>query len=100
MTSMKRIHLALLSGAVANYLAACEPAIPCGFWDRQPKSTAGRLRRVLAQIDLAMLPPLPPLPIEVRQKASRTEHLPKGREAQRRTRSHTMNTEPLLATSD
>ncbi len=40
-------ELAMLAGNVLTYLAATLPAIPTGFWDREPKRTPGRLRRAL-----------------------------------------------------
>jgi len=39
----------LLAGAIATYQAATLPAVPTGFWDRQPKPTPGRLRRLLSR---------------------------------------------------
>jgi hypothetical protein len=68
-------ELELLSGAIATYLAATLPATPTGFWDRNPKPTPGRLRRVLAE---AVFPIDIPLPGRIRKKSSPTEHLPKG----------------------
>ena len=68
-------ELELLSGSIATYLAATLPATPTGFWDRNPKPTPGRLRRVLAE---ALFPIDTPLPERIRKKASPTEHLPKG----------------------
>jgi hypothetical protein len=80
-TCQRLPELALLAGAVLSYAAATAPAIPTGFWDRRPQPTPGRLRRCLARC------PFPhdfPLPARVRQKASRTDHLPKGFWGQRR----------------
>jgi len=68
-------ELALLAGAILSYAAAVLPAIPTGFWDRAPQPTAGRLRRLLARQGFPTDFPLPP---EIRQKASVTDHLPKG----------------------
>ena len=68
-------ELELLSGAIATYLAATLPATPTGFWDRNPKPTPGRLRRVLAE---EVFPIDIPLPERIRKKPSPTEHLPKG----------------------
>lgn len=45
--------LTLLAGNILTFLAAALPAIPTGFWDRQPKKTPGRLRRLLAQTDFS-----------------------------------------------
>ncbi len=74
-TCQRLPELALLAGAVLSYAAAPAPAIPTGFWDRRPRPTAGRLRRLL------MRTPFPddfPLPARIRPKASITDHLPKG----------------------
>ena len=68
-------ELALLAGAILSYVAATEPARPAGFWDRAPKGTPGRLRRVLRRVDYSHLSGLPP---SFRKKASPTAHLPKG----------------------
>jgi hypothetical protein len=57
------------------YSAATQPAIPTGFWDRAPKPTSGRLRRVLSQGHCADFVGLPE---PLRKKQSPTEHLPKG----------------------
>ena len=76
-------ELALIAGAILNYLAAALPAAPTGFWDRRPRPTAGRLRRTLARL------PFPhdfALPVRVFTKNSVTEHLPKGWFGQRRPR--------------
>jgi len=74
--SIQRLpELALLVGSILSFLAATQPAEPTGFWDRQPKRTPGRFRRML------MGKPFPqsyPLPQQVREKASITHHLPKG----------------------
>ncbi len=80
--SIQRLpELALLAGSILSYLAAMVPAAPTGFWDRQPRRTPGRFRRML------MGKPFPqsyPLPGQLRKKASVTEHLPKGILAHRR----------------
>jgi hypothetical protein len=68
-------ELALLAGNMVTYLAATLPATPTGFWDRQPKPTPGRLRRVLARTPF---PKSFPLPERIREKASVVAHLPKG----------------------
>jgi len=74
--SIQRLpELALLAGSIQSYLAATFPATPTGFWDRQPRRTPGRFRRML------MGKPFPqsyPMPSQLRKKASVTEHLPKG----------------------
>ena len=43
------------------------------FWDRAPKPTAGRLRRVLSEVHCA-----DELPEQLREKHYPTAHLPKG----------------------
>jgi hypothetical protein len=68
-------ELVLLAGAILSYAAATTPAIPTGFWDRQPKATPGRLRRALAGGAFSKLAVLPG---SFRKKASPTAHLPKG----------------------
>jgi hypothetical protein len=79
-------ELALLAGAVLTYAAATGPAVPTGSWDRQPRRTPGRLRRLLAQADF---PPDFPLPGRLRVKLAVTDHLPKGFWGQRRPPTHT-----------
>src|SRR4029079_14598381 len=74
-------ELALVPGALLMYLAATHPAQPTGFWDRAARPTAGRLRRVLAQLDISKPAPLPR---QLRKKESVTSHLPKGIQAHRR----------------
>jgi hypothetical protein len=80
--SIQRLpELALLAGSILSFLAATAPAAPTGFWDRQPRRTPGRFRRML------MGKPFPqsyPLPSQLRKKASVTGHLPKGILAHRR----------------
>jgi len=75
-------ELALLAGSILTYLAATFPPIPTGFWDRNPKRTPGRLRRLLAQAHFPNLPN--PQPGQIRKKASVFGHLPKGTQAHRR----------------
>lgn len=75
-------ELALFAGCLLMYLAATHPAQPTGFWDRTPRPTAGRLRRVLAQLDISKTAPLPR---QLRKKESVTAHLPKGIQAHRRS---------------
>jgi hypothetical protein len=79
-------ELALLAGAVLTYAAATGPAVPTGSWDRQPRRTPGRLRRLLAQADF---PEAFPLPERLRGKVAVTDHLPKGWWGQRRRPSPT-----------
>jgi hypothetical protein len=77
--SIQRLpELALLAGSILSFLAATIPAIPTGFWDRKPKRTPGRLRRILIG------QPFPKdyqLPGQLRKKNSATAHLPKGNAA-------------------
>ena len=68
-------ELALVAGAILMYSAATQPALPTGFWDRAPKPTSGRLRRLLAAVHCKDLEGLPE---QVRTKPSPTAHLPKG----------------------
>ena len=68
-------ELALVAGAILMYIAATQPALPTGFWDRTPKPTSGRLRRLLARVHYADLQGLPE---QLRKKQSPTTHLPKG----------------------
>ena len=75
-------ELALFAGSLLMYLAATHPAQPTGFWDRAARPTAGRLRRVLAQLDISKTAPLP---WQLRKKKSVTDHLPKGIQAHRRS---------------
>jgi hypothetical protein len=76
-------ELNLLAGAIVTYLAASLPAVPTGFWDRQPKPTPGRLRRLLSRTPF---PESFPLPERLRKKASVFDHLPKGILGHRRTK--------------
>jgi hypothetical protein len=81
-TCQRLPELVLLAGAILSYAAATQPAAPTGFWDRQPRPTPGRLRRVLARL------PFPHdflLPARLREKAAVTAHLPKGSFGQRRS---------------
>jgi hypothetical protein len=73
-------ELALLAGSILTYLAATQPAVPSGAWDRRPRPTPGRLRRLLG---LAAFPTTFPLPARIRQKAAVTAHLPTGSWGQR-----------------
>jgi hypothetical protein len=80
--SIQRLpELALLAGSILSYLAATAPLAPTGFWDRQPKRTPGRFRRMLMG---KSFPQSYPLPQQIRKKASVTGHLPKGILAHRR----------------
>jgi hypothetical protein len=80
-TCQRLPELALLAGSILTYLAATQPAIPTGSWDRRPRPTPGRLRRLLAH---TVFPTSFPLPDRIRQKASVTAHLPTGFWGQRR----------------
>jgi hypothetical protein len=68
-------ELALVAGGILMYVAATQPAISTGFWDRMPKPTSGRLRRLLAAVHCV---DLEGLPTQLRKKQSPTAHLPKG----------------------
>lgn len=74
-------ELGLLAANILAHLAAELPALPTGFWDRQPRRTPGRLRRVLGQ---AGFPKEYPLDGRLREKQAVTAHLPKGVAAHRR----------------
>lgn len=78
-------ELALLCSSLLMYLAATQPAEPAGFWDRAPKPTAGRLRRVLAQHQFSETWPML---AHIRKKNSVTDHLPKGISGHIRTSAH------------
>jgi hypothetical protein len=77
-------ELALIVGGILTYLAAALPPIPTGFWDKQPKATPGRLRRLLARTDFPKDYPFLP---QLRKKRVVTDHLPKGVAAHRRTKA-------------
>lgn len=76
-------ELALIVGGILTYLAAALPPIPTGFWDKQPKATPGRLRRLLARADFPKDYPFLP---QLRKKRTVTDHLPKGVAAHRRSK--------------
>jgi hypothetical protein len=76
-------ELNLLAGAMVTYLASTLPAVPTGFWDRHPKPTSGRLRRLLGRTPF---PETYPLPEQVRKKNSVFAHLPMGIQGHRRTK--------------
>jgi hypothetical protein len=80
-TCQRLPELVLLAGAIVSYVAATGPAVPTGFWDRQPQPTPGRLRRVLERCSF---PRTFPLPGRLREKDSVTAHLPTGWWGQRR----------------
>ncbi|MEZ4708554.1 MAG: hypothetical protein R3A44_15200 [Caldilineaceae bacterium] len=58
-------ELALLAGNVLTHCAALLPPVPSGFWDRAPKATPGRLRRLLNQ---AIFPNVLELDPELRKR--------------------------------
>jgi hypothetical protein len=68
-------ELALLAGSILAFLAASLPAIPTGFWDRNPRPTPGRLRRALIGLPF---PETCPLPARFPVKRSVTDHLQTG----------------------
>jgi hypothetical protein len=76
--------LALIVGGILTYLAAALPPIPTGFWDKQPKATPGRLRRLLARVDFPKDYPFLP---QLRKKRVVNDHLPKGIAAHRRVKT-------------
>jgi hypothetical protein len=78
--------LVILAGSILTGLAALHPTMPTGFWDRKPEPTPGRFRHALAGLPF---PQCYPLPAELRQKASVTDHLPKGILAHRRSKQTT-----------
>ena len=80
-TCQRLPEVALLAGSILTYLAATQPAVPTGSWDRRPRPTPGRLRRWLAR---TVFPTSAPLPDRIRQKAAVTAHLPTGFWGQRR----------------
>lgn len=90
-------ELAVIAGAVLTlrqaqgrlYAAATSPAVPTGAWDRRPRPTPGRLRRVLAQ---AVIPHEYPWPERLRVKRAVTDHLPQGFWGQRRRTKPTSTT--------
>ena len=77
-------ELGLLAGNILAHLAAALPPMPTGFWDRAPKATPGRLRRVLSR---AVFPSLEEFDPELRKKNAASGHLPKGIEAHRRSKA-------------
>lgn len=74
--SIQRLpELALLAGSILSFLAATAPALPTGFWDRQPKRTPGRFRRTLFA---RPFPKDAQISGQLRKKNAHTAHLPKG----------------------
>jgi hypothetical protein len=74
-TCQRLPELAPLAGSILSFLAATLPPVPTGSWDRRPRPTPGRLRRLLSR---ALFPTSFPLPQHIRRKASVTAHLPTG----------------------
>jgi len=83
-TCQRLPELVVVAGAILSYLAATTPTPATGFWDRQPRPTPGRLRRVLGRVPF---PDTYPFPARVREKAAVTAHLPTGCWGQRRPRT-------------
>ena len=80
-------EICLLAATLSLYLSATCEAVASGFWDRNPKPTPGRLRRVLAAATGQNLPQFRELPGgngRVREKRAAHQHLTKGIEAHRR----------------
>lgn len=74
--SVQRLpELALLAGSILSFLAATFPATPTGFWDRKPRRTPGRFRRLLLG---QPFPKDAQFSGQLREKKSVTAHLPKG----------------------
>ena len=74
--SIQRLpELALLAGSILSVLSATFPLSPTGFWDRTPKRTPGRFRRLLFG---KPFPEDVAFPEQLRKKRSATAHLPKG----------------------
>lgn len=88
-------ELALLAGNLLSYVAAASQPVSTGFWDRVARPTCGRLRRVLSPVHFWNLP----CPQgQLREKASVTEHLPKGILGHRRQKAvPNENTMPMTA---
>lgn len=91
-TCQRLPEIALLAGSILTYLAATLPAVPTGSWDRRPRPTPGRLRRLLAHTNF---PTSFPLPHHIRQKDATTAHLRTGFWGQRR--SPPLDTSPSSA---
>ena len=93
--SVQRLpELALLAGSILSFLAAAFPPTPTGFWDRRPKRTPGRFRRLL------MGQPFPKdaqLSGQLRKKKSATAHLPKGNLARKPNLTSTASLLPMIA---
>ena len=66
---------ARLAGSLLAYTAATPPALSTGFWDRAPRPTSSRRRRVLAQ---GQCQDVQERPLQLRKKQSPTAHFPPG----------------------
>jgi hypothetical protein len=81
-TSRYRLpEICLLCASLSLYLSATCEAVSTGFWDRCPKRTPGRYRRVLSGAKLPQFRELAESNGRVREKRSVHEHLLKGIEA-------------------
>lgn len=67
-------ELAVVAAGILTYTAACHTPVPTGWWDRRPRPTAGRLRRLLTKVDFQAQPRLG----QLREKRSATQQLPVG----------------------
>lgn len=87
-------ELAILAGNLLSYVAATVAPVATGFWDRAAKPTCGRLRRLLSRLHFSDFA----LPAgKLREKASVTQHLPKGIAAHRRQKAVPIKQELLKA---
>lgn len=77
-------ELCLLAASISLYLSATCAAVATGFWDRHPKPTAGRFRRVLSGARVGEFDSLLSFSSRVREKCSVHEHLEKGVAGHRR----------------
>lgn len=77
-------EVCLLAASLSLYLSATCNAMASGFWDRHPKRTPGRFRRVLARAGVPQFEEVAASNGRVRQKRSVHGHLLKGREAHAR----------------
>ena len=68
-------EITLLAGSILSFLAASFPPVPTGFWDKNPKRTPGRFRRLLMG---KPFPRVAELPQRFREKLSSTAHFLKG----------------------
>ena len=68
-------EITLLAGSIISFLAASFPPVPTGFWDKNPKRTPGRFRRLLLG---KPFPRVVELPRRFREKLSFTAHFLKG----------------------